>query len=57
MVTEEQCDAMYRACAADPQARSTRHAPSSGASTPQRTPPDRAAERLLFALPGTPVIY
>ena len=44
--------------AADPaDAHQPRHPPPAGAAARQRPPPDRAAERLLLSLPGTPVIY
>ena len=47
---------MYRDYCADPQMRSTRHSAASGALAGQR-PAHRAADSLLFSLPGTPVLY
>ena len=58
MVTDEERDYMYQALrrrSADADQR--RHPPPAGAADGEQPPPHRAAQRLLFSLPGTPVIY
>jgi maltose alpha-D-glucosyltransferase/alpha-amylase len=59
MVTDEERDYMYRVYARTTRRRADQpgHPPAPRAAAEATTAADRADERLLFSLPGTPVLY